>query len=438
MDDSWRANGRDARRRWALVLCVAVLGVTSGLAVGSGGSRPGNVAGAANATSGVSADGLAGSAGSSSDQVVTLVPEPAGTASGCVLASLSDPYPESTVGYLAFQGNLFALPSGSVGETELCYHAHSGTLTDRTTFASLPDATQHDVLGYPEAILGENIYGGEAGATNPSLPLPFDTFGNLTHHDAWVTLDYSVEAPGDSPFDFAFDDWFSVDRATSSSTGDVGDRIELMIWFANDIGMYLPQTKVSIPSYLNGSAAPGTWFRDDLCMGSQDITFDYLYAPSGSTPGHGERSGTIAVNLTAILDNVASVIRGGACWASAGTSVSSFYADNFPLGAEFYPTENDVASVDWRVSGLCYTLVAGKATDRKVDCGSSASDVSFDSFVGGPPSSVPAAPSAPRAPLPPGGRTWPGTLRDLARASGAESLPGPFGTNSFVPERLSA
>lgn len=437
MDDSRRTNGRGARGRWVLVLLVAGLGVTSSLAVWSDAPHSGRGAGGTDAASGAAVDSFAGAGGSSSDQVVTLVPEPTGTGSGCVLASLADPYPESTEGYLAFQGNLFALPSGSVGETELCYHAHSGTLTDRTTFASLPDATQHDVLGYPEAILGENIYGGEAGATSPSLPLPFDTFGNLTHHDAWVTLDYSVEAPGDSPFDFAFDDWFSVDRATSSSTGNVGDRIELMIWFANDIGMYLPQTKVSIPSYLNGSAAPGTWFRDDLCLGSQDITFDYLYAPSGSTPGYGERSGTIAVNLTAILDNVASVVRSGACWASAGTSVSSFFADNFPLGAEFYPTENDVASVDWRVSGLCYTLVAGKVTEAKVDCGSSASDVTVDSSVGGSPPSVPAARSAPRAPLPPGGRTWPGTLRDLARASDAGSLPGPFGTNSFVPERLS-
>jgi hypothetical protein len=334
----------------------------------------------------------------SSSHVQTVVPETSGTASGCVLADLTNPYPELTEGSLAFNGNLFALPSGAIGETNLCYNAQRGELSDTTTFTSLPGAPQHGVLGYPEAILGENIYGGLAGKQGAMLPLPADTYGNLTRQNVWVGVDYDVHAKGGSPYDFAFDDWFSVDRATSTSTGNVGDRIELMIWLSNDIGMYLPQTKVSIPSYLNGNPAPGTWYRDDLCMGSQDITFDYLYAPNGNTPGYGEHRADIALDLTSILKNIASVLNGGACWASKGTSVSGFYADNFPIGAEFYPTTSDVASVHWRISHLCYTFTKGTVTGSEVDCKSSSSS-------GNSPTTAPAAAATPATPVAAGART---------------------------------
>jgi hypothetical protein len=304
----------------------------------------------------------------SSTRVLSLVPEPSGTPDGCVVADLLDPYPQMVEGHFAFQGNLYSLPSGAVGTSTLCYHPRDGTLTDRTQFVTLPGAPQHGVLGYPEAILGQNIYGGYSGSGNSILPLPNDRFGNLTSHDVWITLDYRVQARGNSPYDFALDDWFSASEANSGSTGNVGDRIEVMVWFSNDIGMYLSQKKVDIPTYLDGTTAPGTWYRDDLCMGSQDITFDYLYAPNGQTPGYGMRSARLAVNITAILANVASVISGGACWAPKGTSVSSFYADNFPIGAEFYPTTSDTARVDWRISELCYTLVVGRASAGSVSC----------------------------------------------------------------------
>jgi hypothetical protein len=341
----------------SLVLVGALTVPASAMAVASGVPSGGAIAG-------VPTDANSGA----STKVLSLVPEPSGTPDGCVVADLLDPYPQMVEGHFAFQGNLYSLPSGAVGTSTLCYHARDGTLTDKTNFATLPGAPQHGVLGYPEAILGQNIYGGYSGSGNSVLPLPNDRFGNLTSHDVWITLDYRVHARGNSPYDFALDDWFSASEANSGSTGNVGDRIEVMVWFSNDIGMYLSQNKVDIPTYLDGSTAPGTWYRDDLCMGTQDITFDYLYAPNGQTPGYGMRTARMAVNMTAILDNVASVISGGACWASKGTSVSLFYADNFPIGAEFYPTTSDTAQVDWRISELCYSMVAGRVSAGDVSC----------------------------------------------------------------------
>ena len=308
---------------------------------------------------------------SEAPRVLTLVPEPTDTATGCVKANVSDPYPQLTEGYLAFQGDLFNLPSGSVGDTTLCYDAANQTLYDTTSFPSLPGAAQYGVLGYPEAILGENIWGGDAGLPNSVLPLPNVSVSDLTANDSWGILNYSVSAPGASPYDFAFDDWFSEIPANATSAGDVGNRIELMIWLSNDIGMYLNQTPVSVPTFVNGSSAPGTWFRDQLCTGNDEITFDYLYAPDGAAPGYGLSRGAIAFNLTYILDDVARVMNAGACWAAPGTHIGSLFADNFPLGAEFYPTPSETAHVDWSVTSLCYVLETGITPVQGPSCGAS-------------------------------------------------------------------
>ena len=296
------------------------------------------------------------------DQVLKEIPEPAGTPSACANASLSNPYPEATMDHIAFNGNLFNLPSGAVGGTSLCYNAGTKQLSDATSFSALPGAVQHGVLGYPEAILGQNIYGGESGHPFSLMPLPQDHVSNLTSRNLWVRLSYSVTAPNQSPYDFAFDDWFTQYAPTSTSTGNVGNRIELMIWLSNDIGMYLKQTKVDVPSFWNGTSAPGTWYRDDVCQSSDFLTFDYLYAPAGKTPGYGNPQGTIDLNLTWILQNIAQVMEGGLCWGGSGTNIGPLYAANFPIGAEFYPTTSDTASVSWSINQLCYKFIGGTAT----------------------------------------------------------------------------
>jgi hypothetical protein len=327
---------------------------------------------------------MGGAAPSADVKSMTIVPAPSGTASGCADAGPLNPYPERTEGYLAFNGNLFDLPVGSVGGSDLCYNSSAKTLSDRTDFTSLPGAVEHGVLGYPEAIVGENIYGGEHGTVDAMLPLPHERVYALMRDDLWVSLRYTVSAPGASPYDFAFDDWFSRLPANVSSLGNVGDRIEVMIWLSNNVGMYLPQTRVAVPSFLNGSVAPGTWYRDQVCQSSDFITFDYLYSRPASTPGYGLPSARIAVNLSAILDNVASVMVKGACWADAGTEIGSLYADNFPLGAEFYPTPLDTSDVDWSVTSMCYVFESGRPTGASLSCA-------------GGDSSAPDSPAGPRA-----------------------------------------
>lgn len=301
----------------------------------------------------------AGAASSSSTETLQVIPAPKGTPSGCVQATVANPYPQGKAGYLSFNGNLFALPVGSVGSSSLCYNSANGALSGDTEFLGLPGAVQHGVLGYPEAIVGENLYGGMGGRSSSMLPLPGERERNLTDTNVWITMHYSVSASDASPYDFAFDDWLTVLPANGSSTGNEGNRIEIMIWLSNDIGMYLPQTKVSIPSFVNGSTAPGAWYRDDLCMGTNDITFDFLYSPTGAKPGYGLNHAIVSVNLTATLRNVASVVKSGACWAPSGTSIGSMYASAFPLGAEFYPTLADTSQVDWHVASLCYVLMRG-------------------------------------------------------------------------------
>ena len=304
--------------------------------------------------------------------VVQLVPGPSGTGPTCVIANSSNPYPTATSGFLNFQGDLFNLPPGSVGDSQLCYNSTTETLSDHTEFSQLPGAPQYGVVGYPEAIYGENIYGGPVGLSNPDLPLPHDQIQNLTNASLWISVNYSVGAPGNSPYDFAWDDWFSALPANSTSAGNVGNRIELMIWYSNDIGMYLPQTPISVPSFVDGRNASGNWFVDHYCQGSNEVTFDYLYAPTGSRPGYGLPSAQIALNFTYLLENVSKTLRAGACWASAGIDIGSLYFDNSPLGAEFYPTTSGTADVNWTVSSMCYILVTGAPEPQQVSCGQSA------------------------------------------------------------------
>ncbi|MCI4352671.1 MAG: PKD domain-containing protein [Thermoplasmata archaeon] len=352
-----------------LVLSLLLVAVSVGLPFSAGPARaPGPpastlLAGQMNSFAPDSKPATAGGSG-----VLSLVPGPTGTGTTCVSANASDPYPTATSGYLNFNGDLFNLPAGAVGQTQLCYNQTGPTLSDRTLFTRLPGAARYGVLGYPEAILGENIYGGPVGVQNPLLPLPHAQIRNLTASAVWVSLNYSVVAPGNSPYDFAWDDWFSVLPANTTSTGNVGDRIELMIWYSNDIGMYLPQTPIVVPTIVGGHSAPGTWFGDHYCQGSDEITFDYLYSPSGSTPGYGLPAAQISLNFTYLLDNVSATLKAGACWASPGTDIGSLFLDNTPLGAEFYPTSSNTADVNWTVSSLCYTFVQGPPTPGAVSC----------------------------------------------------------------------
>ena len=133
--------------------------------------------------------------------------------------------------------------------------------------------------------------------------------------------------------------------------------------------MYLHQTPVAVPTFVNGSAAPGTRFRDQLCTGTDEITFDYLYAPDGTAPGYGLSRGAIAFNLTYLLEDVARVMNAGACWAAPGTDIGALFADNFPLGTEFYPTPSDTAHVDWSVTSMCYLVEAGTEPTQSPSCG---------------------------------------------------------------------
>jgi PKD repeat protein len=303
-----------------------------------------------------------------------LIPEPSGVPSSCQIANATDRYSSAADGYFALDGNLFGFRSNYTGSTSLCYYASNGTLTERMNFAT-PGAVTNGVLGYPEAILGQNIYGGVAGIQNPELPLPTTQVGNLTADDLWASLNYSVDAPGNAtPYNFAFDDWLTPTPANGTLRSNVPHKIEVMLWFANDKGSWLKQTEYDIPSFLNGQPAPGTWYRDDWCGDhNETLTFDYLYSENGSSPGYGTTTGQLAVNMSYVFQNVANLTAQGSCWAAKGTNVDSFYADAFPLGAEFYPETSEHAMVNWSVTSYCYTLVAGTPTAAGTDCSASQS-----------------------------------------------------------------
>lgn len=103
--------------------------------------------------------------------------------------------------------------------------------------------------------------------------------------------------------------------------------------------VYLSQTKVSVPTYIDGATATGSWYRDDLYMGSDEITFDCLFSPTGSTPGRGKAHGILFVSLTAVLGKIAPVMKKGARWGFRDVRGRSLRGQ-FPLGCRVLPHEH--------------------------------------------------------------------------------------------------
>jgi PKD repeat protein len=384
-DDRWRAGlaaGRASRSRSgiaALAVAVTALLIVSMLTLTAGSSAvagSGSASGARTPAAGLS---RAVTGGVTSSEILPMIPEPASVPSACVDANASEKYPVATTGYLELEGNLFNLSTGDTGSSDLCYNAAGGVLSDHTD-VDTPGAVPHKVIGFPEAILGQNIYGGVSALENPALPLPGVTVSNITGEDLWSSVNYTMQIVDRTPYNLAFDDWLTKTPANSTLGRNPGDRIEVMVWFADNIGMdWLPQTAVatsSIPTFLNGSAAPGGWFRDQWCQDNDSqLTIDYLYAENDSV-GYGTQDAQIAVNMSAVMANVESVTLAGgkeACWAHAGANVSGLYAANTPFGAEFYPNLNTSYSqeeeLNWSLSSWCYTIVAGTPTGSGTDCG---------------------------------------------------------------------
>jgi PKD repeat protein len=366
-------------RRFALAVLsatVAVL-VLSSLLVPASASVPRTLGSDAAppsppAPSGGGASGVAAGSGS---EILPMVPEPASVPSTCVNANAGDKYPVATTGYLELEGNLWNMTSNDTGGTSLCYDASTGVLSNHID-VDTPDGAFHHVIGFPEAVLGQSIYGGASGYQNPALPLPVTTVSNLTGEDLWSSVNYSMQIVGRTPYNLAYDDWLTLTPANGTVGRNPGDRIEVMLWFSTDLNRsWIRQEPVAIPSFVNGTVDPRDWLRDQWCENASQITFDYYYE---NTPNNlsGTTSADISVNMSAIFANVEQYIESnpnGTCFAPTGTDISNYYAANFPFGVEVYPNPHKTflyeEEVNWSLSDWCYTIVAGAPTGAGTDCG---------------------------------------------------------------------
>ncbi len=314
---------------------------------------------------------------SAAPNVISLIPEPASVPSWCGQANTTDRYTSDSAGFLSLQSNLFNLTSGSTGGSTLCYDNATGTVSDQIV-TSTPGAHIGKVIGFPAAVLGQNIYGGTSGLTDPALPLPDVQVRNLTSESLWSAVNYSVTEEGGTEYNFAFDDWLTPIEANATLGRDPGDRIEVMVWFSDDLNrswVKHGQTDVALGSFVNGSADPYSWLRDQWCENASQITFDYYFTDHANTSSSnitGLPSALIAVNMSQVFANVESYVDSeGACWAPAGTNISSYYVDEFPLGIEFYPPKSsgdEDEAVSWSANTWCYTTLNGTATANEVDC----------------------------------------------------------------------
>jgi PKD repeat protein len=373
------AAGSIPRRRTArwhpplhIALALVLLGSGIGAILAPGAS---SLTGGRSATPSLeTAAGTQPGVGVSSDtdsNVLSLVPEPASVPSWCGSSDLANRYTLDDAGWVSLQSNLFNLTPGATGGSELCYDNSTGTLSNSISVTT-PGASADSVLGFPAAVFGQNIKGGDRGDLNPGLPLPDVRVSNVTGESLWSAVNYSVVTQS-TAYNLAFDDWLTQTEANSTLGRNPGPRVEVMVWFADNLDRsWLHQSSVSIPSYVNGSSDPRDWLRDQWCQqNDSQITFDYYYENTANNYS-GMTKGFIAVDISAIFANVEQYIASnsnGTCYAPSGTNIGSYYVDEFPLGLEFYPnakTENE--TVSWSVNSWCYTLATGTVTGGAVDC----------------------------------------------------------------------
>ncbi len=295
---------------------------------------------------------------------IPLLPS-ATTRSSCIVGTPGTPRPTLALQFGTLQANTYSVPNGTVGHVGMCYNATAGSLFGYANWSHVGAAGGW--FSYPQVAYGVNDYAG-AGTTytnqSSAWSLP-QTVAATVRESLWVTASYSVEPPNSSDvsgYDLSFDDFFSQGLPP---TLEVPPFVEVEIFLAHNISYPFSWLNWTTPTLVNATLAPEPWGVAYYCHGvdngtNGNVSFDFSY---GGPSTQGLRSGTLGVNLSAVLQEVESLLPGATCWTGPTHGFAGFYLGEEDLGSEDGAVGGSAFNYNWTVTRYClHTLVDPRGT----------------------------------------------------------------------------
>jgi len=368
-DSTTRPKSR--RRPWLIAACLAIaIGVTvSAVFVlsSTGGSKPSSVVTASQ----------------------TEILPSSGTPSRCIIGVPGQPRPVLDLTYGVLQANTYDVPGGTQGQVGMCYSAPEGSMFGYANWTAV-GGSGYSWMSYPQVTYGVNFWYGPYSTftgQNPDWSLPRNV-SSVVEDDAWFTTQYSIHPPPSRDvdgYDLSLDDFLTE---SWPSYFEVGPFVEVEMFLAHNISYPFEWIHWSTPTLVNGTIVSEPWDVAWWCHGpdnssNANVSFDFSL---GGQDTHGLTSGTVGVNVSAVLREVEQLMPSVGCWTGPTNGFSSFHLDEANLGSEDGAMAGSSFNYNWTIVRYCLTTNVGLPTATSVSCSSvSSSDTATPDATAPPP-----------------------------------------------------
>jgi hypothetical protein len=304
--------------------------------------------------------------------LVQILPSP-GTKSQCISQAPDQPEALLPLQDGVLQTNVYAPPNGTVGSVGMCYDAGSGALSNYVNWSAV--GGKGGWFSYPQVVYGVNQFEGPTDSytgQGPNWMLP-QSESTLARDGVWVTSSYDYNEPSGNTStgdDISFDNYLTPG---ATPTWKTQPWVEVLILLDHEIWSY-PSTWAnwSMPTLVNSTIsvqpwAIGYWCHGDKNSSNGNITFDFSY---GGSPRlvRGLAAGTLGVNLSAVMDEVAAMLPSASCWTGNSSSFPTFNLGQEVFGAEAGVHTNSSFAFNWTVNQYCIHVDVGNPSSTNVSC----------------------------------------------------------------------
>jgi len=308
----------------------------------------------------------------SDSNLVQIIPSP-GTKSQCITQTPDGPEALLPLQYGVLQTNVYSAPNGTLGQVGMCYNAPTGSLYNYVNWSQV--GGKGGWFSYPQIVYGVNQFEGSTDSytgQGPSWVLP-QSEAAVVDDDVWVTSTYNYSEPtgntstGD---DISFDNYLTPGQ---TPTWKVHPWVEVLILLDHEIWSNPSNwTNWTMPTMVDSSVSVQPWAIGYWCHGKDNgtnanITFDFSYGGSPRLVG-GLASGTLGVNLSAVLDEVATMLRTASCWTGDSSTFPTFYLGQEVYGAEAGVHTNSSFAFSWTIDQYCIHVDVVTPSAANVSC----------------------------------------------------------------------